>query len=320
MTFAPLKDRYIDPKTDFGFKYLFGTELNKDLLIGFLNALFRGEHVVKNVTYLNSEQLGIDSHARRAIFDVYCEGENGDRFIVEMQNAYQQFFKDRSIYYSTFPIQEASNVGAWDFRLPLVYTVGILNFVFDEDRDSEDYYHHEVKLMDVNRKTVFYEKLTYIYLELPKFRKQEGELETLFDKWMYVLKNLSRLMDRPAALQERVFTRLFDAAEIARFTPEQRRGYDDSLKAFRDMNNIMNSAKKKATEEGWKEGMEKGLKEGLKEGLEKGLEEGRKEGLKEGELQKQLEIARKMQADGLPLATIMKYTGLSAEEIEKTMV
>lgn len=306
-----LKDRYIDPKTDFGFKYLFGTELNKDLLIGFLNALFHGDHVVKNVTYLNSEQLGITTDARRAIFDVYCEGEGGERFIVEMQNAYQQFFKDRSIYYSTFPIQEASNVGSWDFRLPAVYTVGILNFVFDEDRNSDDYYHHEVKLMDVNRKAVFYDKLTYIYLELPKFKKEESQLEDMFDKWMYVLRNLSRMMDRPAALQERVFTRLFEAAEIARFTPEQRRSYDDSLKAFRDMNNIMNSAKKKAIEEGMKEG----LKKGLEEGLAKGLEEGRKEGLQEGGKQKQLEIARNLQQMGVGVETICRATGLSAEDL-----
>lgn len=317
MIFEPLKDRYIDPKTDFGFKYLFGTELNKDLLIGFLNALFHGVHVIKDVTYLNNEQLGIASHERRAIFDVYCEGENGDRFIVEMQNAYQQFFKDRSIYYSTFPIREASNVGAWNFRLPAVYTVGILNFVFDEDCDSEDYFHHEVKLMDVNRKEVFYDKLTYIYLELPKFKKQESELTTMFDKWIYVLKNLSRLMERPAALQERVFTRLFDTAEIARFTPEQRRGYDDSLKAYRDMNNIMNSAQKKAAEEGWKTGWTKGKIEGKKEGKEEGLQEGMEKGRQEGKRENQLEIARKMKEMGMALEMICRVTGLSADEIEK---
>lgn len=280
-----LKEIYVDPRTDFGFKYLFGTELNKDLLIGFLNALFHGEHVVKDVTYLNSEQLGRGRDERHAIFDVYCEGENGERFIVEMQNAYQKFFKDRSVYYSTFPIREVPPLGNWNFELPAVYTIGILNFVFDEDRDSKDYYHHEVKLMDVARKTVFYDKLTYIYLELPKFTKKEDELETLFEKWVFVLRNLSRLMERPAALQERIFTRLFEAAAIARFTPEQRFGYEDSLRAYRDMNAIMATAEEKSKTEGKKE--------------------------------KAQEIARQMQADGLPMATIIKYTGLSAEELEQ---
>lgn len=78
------KERYIDPRTDFGFKYLFGTPMNKELLIGFLNALFHGTHIITDLTYLNSEQLGIRKEDRRAIFDVYCETESGEKFIVEM--------------------------------------------------------------------------------------------------------------------------------------------------------------------------------------------------------------------------------------------
>ena len=197
-----------NPYTDFGFKLLFGTPVNKDLLIGFLNALFRGEQEITDVTYLNAEQLGRAEWDRKAVFDVYCENVKGERFIVEMQKAKQKYFKDRSVFYSTFPIREQAKVGDWDYELKSVYTVGILNFVFDEDKDDEEYYHHEVKLMDVGRKEVFYEKLTFIYLEMPKFRKREEELETLFDKWMFVLKNLATLLERPVALQERVFKRL----------------------------------------------------------------------------------------------------------------
>ena len=208
--------------------------MNKELLIGFLNAIFHGTHTVTDLTYLNGEKLGIRKEDRRAIFDVYCETESGEKFIVEMQNVFQQFFKDRSVYYSTFPIREQAKRGDWDYRLESVYTVGILNFVFDEDKNSKDYFHHEVKLMDVNTKKVFYDKLTFIYLELPKFTKTEHELETLFEKWVFVLKNLSRLLERPAALQERVFNRLFEAASIARFTPKQLREYEDSVKAYRD--------------------------------------------------------------------------------------
>lgn len=259
------KELYIDPRTDFGFKYLFGTPMNKELLIGFLNALFHGTYIIEDLTYLNGEQLGIRKEDRRAIFDVYCETESGEKFIVEMQNVFQQFFKDRSVYYSTFPIREQAKRGDWDYRLESVYTVGILNFVFDEDKDSKDYFHHEVKLMDVNTKKVFYDKLTFIYLELPKFTKTEHELETLFEKWVFVLKNLSRLLERPAALQERVFSRLFEAASITRFTPKQLREYEDSVKAYRDIVNAVNTARK----EGHEEGHEEGLKEGLEEGLKK---------------------------------------------------
>lgn len=295
------KELYIDPRTDFGFKYLFGTPMNKELLIGFLNALFHGTYIIEDLTYLNGEQLGIRKEDRRAIFDVYCETESGEKFIVEMQNVFQQFFKDRSVYYSTFPIREQAKRGDWDYRLESVYTVGILNLVFDEDKDSKDYFHHEVKLMDVNTKKVFYDKLTFIYLELPKFTKTEHELETLFEKWVFVLKNLSRLLERPAALQERVFSRLFEAASITRFTPKQLREYEDSVKAYRDIVNAVNTARK----EGHEEGHEEGLKEGLEEGLKKGREK------------EKMEIVRKMKSDGLSDGMIAKYTGLPIGEIER---
>ena len=117
----------------FGFKRLFGSEFNKELLIIFLNDMFHGEQNVQDVTYLNSEQLGDRVDARRAIFDVYCENDKGEKFIVEMQNVYQEFFKDRTIYFSTFPIREqAQRSGDWDFHLNPVYTIGLLNFNFAE--------------------------------------------------------------------------------------------------------------------------------------------------------------------------------------------
>ena len=237
--------KYINPYTDFGFKKLFGTPLNKDLLISFLNSLFEGKEVVRDLTYLNGENLGNSYGDRRAIFDVYCENEQGETFIVEMQKAEQQFFKDRSVFYSTFPIQNQGKKGIWDFKLKGVYTVGILDFVFPDNEYPQDCLRHEVKLMDVDDKHVFYDKLTFLYLEMPKFTKKEDELKTMYDKWLFVLHNLSRLMKRPAALQERIFTRLFDQAEIARYTPEERQDYEDSLKVYRDMKNVLDTAELK---------------------------------------------------------------------------
>ena len=275
------KEKYINPYTDFGFKKLFGTEMNKDLLISFLNALFMGHQNIKDIKYLPAEHFGAYGDSRRAIFDVYCEDANGGKFIVEMQNVYQQFFKDRSVFYSTFPIQEQAKVGGeWDFNLKDVYTVGILNFVFRDDEYSDDCYHHEVKLMDTTTKKVFYDKLTYIYLEMPKFNKSEDELETMFDKWLFVLRNLSRLFERPKALQEKIFTKLFEQAEIARFTPEERRGYEDSVKAYRDINNAINTAKAEA------------------------------------KVEANTESARKMKAKGFTTEVIVEITGLTKEEIE----
>lgn len=126
------QDRYINPYTDFGFKLLFGTDMNKELLVSFLNALLFGKEVIKNVTYLNTEHLGTQEYDRRAVFDVYCENEQGEKILVEMQRGEQQFFKDRSLYYATFPIREQAPRGEWDYELKGVYVIGILNFVFHE--------------------------------------------------------------------------------------------------------------------------------------------------------------------------------------------
>lgn len=283
-----LQERYINPYTDFGFKKLFGTELNKELLISFLNALLQGEQTVKDVTYLNTEHLGTQEIDRRAVFDVYCEGENGEKFLVEMQRGEQQFFKDRSLFYTTFPIREQASKGkGWDYELKSVYTVGILNFTFDNS--SDEYYHHEVKLVDIRTKEVFYDKLTLIYLEMPKFNKEEQELETMFDKWMFVLRNLGNLMERPVALQERVFNRLFEAAEIARFNRKELVEYEDSLKAFRDWYSVMKTT----------------------------LNKGREEGRAEGRIEEKIAIARQMKANSLPAEVIAQCTGLSLEEINE---
>ena len=296
-TFATMEEqkheRYVNPYTDFGFKKLFGTELNKDLLISLLNALFdrsaqqspgEPKQVVKDLRYLPTEKMASFGQ-RRAVFDVYCDGENGEKFIVEMQQASQDFFKDRSVFYSAFPIIEQGRTGDWDFHLNNVYTVGILNFIFPGDEYDKDCFHHEVKLMDVEDKHVFYDKLTYVYLEMPKFNKGEGELVSMYDKWLFVLKNLTRLMERPAALQERVFTRLFEQAEIARFTPDESRIYEESLKQYRDMSNTIASAERRGENKGRKDAKH--------------------------------EDACKMKELGSTVDFIAKVTGLSVEEIEK---
>ena len=254
-----IQDKYINPYTDFGFKLLFGTAMNKELLISFLNALLFKEETVKDVTYLNAEHLDTQEYDRRAVFDVYCENEKGEKFLVEMQRGEQQFFKDRSVYYATFPIREQSQRGKWDYELKAVYIIGILNFTFN-DTDG-DYFHHEVKLVDLYTHKVFYDKLTFIYLEMPKFNKKEDELESMFDKWLFVLRNLSSLFERPRALQNRVFDRLFEAAEIAKFNSKELGEYWESLKNFRDWYSVMSTQLKKGREEGLKEGLEQGRKE-----------------------------------------------------------
>ena len=286
-----IRDRYINPYTDFGFKKLFGTAMNKELLISFLNALLSGREIVHDVTYLNVEHLGSRELDRKAVFDVYCENEQGEKFLVEMQKGEQEFFKDRSLFYSTFAIREQARRGNWDYELKAVYTIGILNFTFD-DTDNVNFL-HEVKLVDLQTQQVFYDKLTFIYLEMPKFNKTEQELETMFDKWMFVLRNLSNLLERPAALQERIFKRLFEAAEIAKFDRHELYEYEESLKNFRDMYSVITTAEKK------------------------GRAEGLMEGIMQGANQKAVEIARNLKSAGLRDNEISRLTGLDEDAIAR---
>ena len=280
---------------------LFGTEINKDLLISFINSLLHGKEVVKDLTYLNTEHLGTGESDRKAVFDVYCENENGEKILVEMQRGEQQFFKDRTLFYTTFPIREQQVIKDWNYRLKAVYVIGILNFKFDKVHDN--YYHHEVQLLDVETKEVFYDKLTFIYLEMPKFNKSEDELNGMFEKWLFVLRNLSRLMERPKALQERIFTRLFETAEIAKFTKVEYDAYEESLKVYRDWKNTIDTAELK--------GEKKGFKKGHKEGLEKG----EKIGIEKGEKRKAIEMAQRLKDKGVAINIIVECSGLTEEQI-----
>lgn len=252
-------EKYVNPFTDFGFKKLFGEEPNKDLLLDFLNELLREEQgEITELSYLKNEHLDQDLN-RKAIFDLYCTNERGERFIVELQKTKQNFFKDRTVYYSTFPIREQAKRADWNYELNAVYTIAILDFVFDEGKHEPNKYRYDIKLMDKETCEVFYDKLTFIYLEMPKFSKTLDELESRFDKWLYVLRNLNKLERVPDTLKEKVFERLFETAEIAKFNTEQLNSYEDSLKYYRDLKNSLDTAFEDGIERGIEKGIEKGI-------------------------------------------------------------
>jgi predicted transposase/invertase (TIGR01784 family) len=275
---SELREKYINPFTDFGFKRLFGEEPNKDLLLDFLNELLKEQQGrIVDLTYLKSEQLGKTEIDRKAIFDLYCENEKGEKFIVEMQKSKQNFFKDRSVYYSTFPIQEQAQKSDWNYELKAVYTIGILDFIFDSDKKEPEKYRYDVKLQDIETNKTLYNKLTFIYFEMPKYNKSIDELESRFDKWLYVLKNLNKLDRLPEKLKESIFEKVFEVAEIAKFTREEYISYEDSLKYYRDLKNSLDTAKD----------------------------------------EKAMEIAMIMKEDGEPFEKIARFTGLSKEQIER---
>ena len=221
--------------------------------------------------------------------------KDGSRFIVEMQKAEQTYFKDRSVYYATTPIRQQAPKGKWDYHLEDVYTVGILNFEFPNNEYPADSYRHEVKLKDVEDNHVFYDKLTFVYLEMPKFNKTEDELETMFDKWMFVLRNLSRLLERPKALQDRIFQKLFEQAEIAKYSEAERRLYEASQKEYWDYTSTLETAERK--------GEIKGLQQGVQQGVQ----------------QEKKETIHRLQAMGLSVEQIAQGADVEIEEVKKLL-
>ena len=303
-----MTDIFVNPFTDFGFKRLFGEEPNKQLLISLLNTLLPIKHQIQDLQYSKNEYQGANALDRKAIFDLNCVSTTGERFIVELQKAKQNFFKDRSVYYATFPIQEQAVKGDWDFKLAAVYTVGILDFVFDEDAKSHNTeVVHYIQLKN-QRNQVFYDKLTFIYITLPQFKKSLNELQSIQDKWFYVFRHLSELHEIPPVLQEAVFLQLFEAAKVAKFSPSERQAYENSLKYYRDLKNVTDTARD--------EGREEGFEEGFEEGVEKGKEEGKTLGLQTAALamhQQGLNPAFIAQTLQIDMVTLKKWLGLPTE-------
>lgn len=265
---------YINPLTDFGFKKLFGTEVHKDFMISFLNEFLPEHHKIKELEYTNVEKIGENPDARKAVFDLHCKTQNNDRIVVEVQRGEQVHFRERSIYYSTFPIREQATRGKkWKFNLDAVYFIAVINFEFDVPEIPKRVI-HKVHLKDQDNQ-IFYDKLSYTYIELPNFTKEADELTTLVDKWLYILKHLGKLQNRPPTLQERIFSRFFEAAEVAKLSLAEQEKYERSLEAYTEVDEIVNSVLLKSTRR----------------------------------------TAEKMKAENIPNEVIAKVTGLSEEEI-----
>ncbi|WP_262151904.1 Rpn family recombination-promoting nuclease/putative transposase [Chryseobacterium foetidum] len=273
-----MKAKYINPFTDFGFKKIFGEEASKPLLIDFLNALLPQTNKIVDLNFKNTEQLGQTETDRKAIYDIYCENENGEKFIVELQKAKQNYFKERTVYYSTFPIREQAERGEWNYNLKAVYCVGILDFTFDdyESEPERSEVVHTIKLKNQNNK-IFYDKLTFIYLEMPNFSKNEEHLSSRLDKWLYFIKNLEDFQSIPTIFKDEVFTQAFEKAELANFGQIDLEKYESSLKAYRDLKGVIDTA----------------------------FDEGK------------IEVARNLKKLGVDIEIISKSTGLTSSDIEK---
>jgi predicted transposase/invertase (TIGR01784 family) len=263
-----MKAKYVNPFTDFGFKKIFGEEASKPQLTDFLNSLLLENQII-DLEFKDKEKNGTIENDRKAVYDIYCETQTGEKIIVELQKAKQNFFKDRTVYYASFPIQEQAEKGDWNYQLKAVYCVGILDFKFDEDKESKGEVIHTVQLKD-QKNEVFYKKLKFVYLEMPHFHKTENELETRLDKWLYFIKNLENLENIPGIFKDEIFEKAFEKAKLSNYTHEERIEYENNLKIYRDYKNTMDTAYDEGKFEGEQIGLEKEKKKGIIKALQRG--------------------------------------------------
>ena len=302
--------KFINPFTDVGFKRIFGQEINKDLLIDFLNALLEGERQVKDIQFLDKELLPVYEKDRGLIYDVYCTDEKGEQFIVEMQNKEHVNFRERTLYYLSQAISRQGEQGAeWKFSLKAVYGVFFLNFSLT---DLPHKLRTDIVLADRDTHELFTDKMRYIFIELPSFTKEEDECENDFERWIYVLKNMEKLQRLPFKARKAVFEKLEQIVDIAAMSKEDRMKYDESIKVYRDQLVTMEYERQKGKAEGFAEGKA----EGEATGFAKGKAEGKAEGREEGKEAERLKNARGMKAAGIAPDLIAQITGLSLETVE----
>lgn len=286
MNDKPIIGRYARIIMDDWFKRTFGTEPNKGLLIMLLKELIP-EHDIKDLTYVQQEHINPFPGKKDALIDVECVDTDGTRFIVEMQVARQRFFYERSLFYSTFGIQQqVEKSSSMDYGFPPVYFVGFMDFSLHEGSDRV-LYRYSLREKETGEEMTG--SLQFVFLELTNCRKALTPEATLLDNFCYALHNMEHLTDRPEELKEEIFKRLFKTAEIATFTPEERIKYENDMTTERDIQNYISYAR------------EKGLEEGMENGVEKGL----------------LEAARNMLAEGFSIDLVVKCTGLSIEQVKE---
>ena len=286
--------RYIDPLNDWGFKRLFGTEVNKEFLVAFLTEIFPDKRI-KDISYLPTEQLGLASGDRNARFDVMCKDESGEKFIVEIQLAYQKHFRERALYYSGMVLHSQGMKGKkWNYNIKGVYFIGLQNFSFGPEKGGGLIRRYSVREDESGE--LMTDKLRFVFIEIGRFDKTPEELKTNLDKWFYVLKNLHSLLERPAALVDRIFRRFFEAAEVISLTNDEKKQYVSNMINERDTYNQIAYAREF--------------------GREEGIKQGREQGLAQGKAAEREAIALRMIGANTPIEFIIQCTGLDKAAVE----
>ncbi|MBB5638111.1 putative transposase/invertase (TIGR01784 family) [Pedobacter cryoconitis] len=323
--------KYIDPLIDFAFKKIFGSDPNKDLLIDFLNEVFRGRKHIIDLIYNKNEHPGDLMNEGGVVFDLLCTGAHDEHFIIEVQRGKQKNFKQRALFYTSRLISDQAPKGKrneWRYNLTEVFLIALL-----EDSVAEDFqegqYLHDICLCDRDTGKIFYDKLGYIYIELHKFVKTSDQLETDLDKWLFVLKNMSSMDKIPAYLRKPVFEKLFNIAQFTNLTKEEKMLWNNNDKHRWDNKNVMDYAIELAVEEATekvrdevtKQVTKEITKEITKEVTKNVTEKVKKEVTEKVKKERGEEVIRivafKMKKDGYTAQQIVDITSLSLSEVEE---
>ena len=282
----------INPFTDWGFKYIFGREENKDLLMGFLNVLLESEVTIRDLRYLNTELLGYRPELKRCVVDVLATDEEGNRYLIEMQNATDHDIRQRLVYYACRLVdQMGEHSQDWEYgQIKRVYTICLMNFTYERSPSlREDY-----QLRNATGERLFSDLLTIIPLQLPCIKAENAaDCRKSYEVLLYLLQSMSRRK----RTKEELLAEL-DTLDL----PEE------TLTTFRRVVNTVEEDLTEAERRDYEVDLEHYIKTmGM-------IRTGREEGREEGRTEKQREIARAMKDDGVAPELIAKYTGISIEE------
>ena len=283
LNFMSYEFKYADLLDDDVFKLVFGRESTKDVMIEFLNQVIPDRKIV-DLEFIDKEMHPVERDAKGVVYDMFCKTDSGARIIVEVQRRKQPFYPERAVYYSTFQIQRQVEAGADTYDFLPVYVVNILDFKMDKHDAGTDV-KTVYRLYEEKSLRLLTNRVTFIFIELPRFMKTIDELDgNVLEGMYFCFKNMSVLDERPKVLTHQIFSKIFEVSELYNMDQDTRDKVIHKMTTERDLRNQMAYARQEAIEEG--------------------LTEAR------------AEVARGMLADGMPVDKIAKYTNLSIEEIE----
>lgn len=291
--------KYLDPKADLTFKKIFGNHPAR--LISLLNALLplSDDEQIHEIEYLPTELVPELEGHKNTIVDVLCTDVRGRKFCVEMQMEWTNAFQQRVLFNaSKLYVSQATKGGKYSELQP-VYSLNLVNDIFE--RDTSDFIHNYRIVHDKDSNKVI-EGLHFTFIELPKFTPHSIADKRMMVLWLRFLTEInSNTQEIPAdLLNNPEIEKAVEELKISGFTEAELRAYDK----FWDSVSVERTLLDDRFQKGVKQGKEEGMAEGMKQGKELGMN------------QKSLEIAKKMLANGMDVATIMEMTGVTADQMK----